>query len=251
MKLIIKIGSNVLRNSEGGWDEEAVAQLVHQICVLQGEGHQCVLVSSGAVFVGRMTTMGFGGGTFCRQGYASLGQAVLMGRFVEVFHRYQRNCGQILVTKQQVHGGERNGLCLLLEEMLCFGVIPVINENDAVASAEEGFTDNDELAGQLAQLLGADHVCILSTVEGVYRNRTTKEIIRVLHHVDDALDFVQDGTSSHGRGGMQTKLRVAQQMADLGIETTIAHGKQRDVLLDIVSGKAVGTRICAAVASTL
>ena len=239
-RITVKVGSNVLTRADGNLDFTRMSALVDQIVELRRRGIEVVLVSSGAVASGR-GEMRIDASALddvsSRQLFSAVGQAKLMNRYFELFRNDGIFCGQVLTTKENFSDGEHylnQKRCV--EVMLANGVVPVVNENDTVSVTELMFTDNDELSGLIAEMVGADALVILSNVDGIFDGDPADPRSRVIREIraDDAVEkFVSDGKSSHGRGGMASKCGVARRVASCGIPVIIANGRREDVLLRI------------------
>jgi glutamate 5-kinase len=218
-----------------------MSALVDQIAELRGQGFAVILISSGAVASGKSEIRPDHrlDAVSARQLYASVGQAKLINRYYELFREHIIHCGQILTTKENF-GSRRHYLnqkhCM--EVMLDNGVIPIVNENDAVSVTELMFTDNDELSGLIAAMMGVDALVILSNVNGVYDGDPSlpqSQIIRKIYPDNkDTLLFVQPVKSQFGRGGMLTKCSVARKVAAEGIEVIIANGLKDGMLTSVM-----------------
>jgi len=249
MKIVIKLGTNVLTKDNGLLDITNISQLVDQMAELKNRGIEIILVSSGAVGAGRsmMEVPKNLNKVVQRQVLSSIGQVKLMNTYADLFRNYQIFCAQVLATKEDFRDrthylNMKNCFLALLRD----NVIPIVNENDVISVSELMFTDNDELAGLIASMIGADALIILSSVDGVLDGSPEDENSKVIPLIDamdkKTLDLVLPTRSSFGRGGMATKIRIAQKAAKLGIQTYIANGKRRAILLDILNGKFVGTQ---------
>lgn len=248
MRIVVKLGSQVLCDQQGQLNTQVLAALVGQVATLHQQGWQVLLVSSGAVAAGT-------GGDLSeklrksdpvtrKQVLAATGQVRLMQTYVGEFDRHGLTIAQVLASKSDFQ--TRNHYLNMrncLEGILDAGITPVVNENDVVSITELMFTDNDELAGLLAAMVGAQMLCMLSTVSGVMDGQTVIRQWDEQVHSTDSL--VADGTSRLGRGGMQSKIAVARKTAALGTEVVIADGRTEGVLMDVVSGKPPGTRFAA------
>ena len=239
-RIAVKIGSNVLTRKDGTLDITRMSSLVDQVAELHHAGVEIVLVSSGAVASGR-SEVKVGkklDSVSARQLYSAVGQAKLINRYYELFREHGLMCGQVLTTKENF-GSRTHYLnqkhCM--EVMLEHGVIPIVNENDTISVTELMFTDNDELSGLIATMMGMDALIILSNIDGIYNGNPTDPASRVIPEVEsgkaDLSAYVQAGRSSFGRGGMLTKCHIAQKVADEGILVIIANGKRPDILLDL------------------
>lgn len=247
-KIVVKIGTNVLSRPDGLLDITAISQIADQIAEVKRRGTEVVLVSSGAVGAGRslVSLPDDAGRVVQRQVLAAVGQIKLMSIYADLFGRYGLLCAQVLATKEDFRDRRhylnmQNCFAALLRDK----IIPIVNENDVISVSELMFTDNDELAGLVAALTGAQGLIILSNVEGVFDGPPAQPGSRVIGEVlpGERLQpgFIDPARSSFGRGGMMTKFRFAQKAARVGITTWIANGKRPEVLSDILQGKAVGT----------
>ena len=250
-RIVIKVGSQVLCDTDGRLDRPVLAQLVDQAARLAGDGWQVLLVSSGAVAAGRGVTGGalerIADPVARKQVLAATGQVRLMETYRALFAEKNLAVAQVLTSKSdfQTRGHYLN-MRGCIDALLDAGVVPIVNENDVVAVTELMFTDNDELAGLLAGMVNADLLCLLSTVPGVYDGNPDDPATRIIRDWDDdrhqVENIVQAGASALGRGGMHSKLGIARRTAQLGTAVVIADGREADVLLEIASGRPAGTR---------
>ena len=240
-RIAVKIGSNVLTRKNGTLDITRMSALVDQVAELHHAGMEIVLISSGAVASGR-SEVKVGkklDSVSARQLYSAVGQAKLINRYYELFREHGLMCGQVLTTKENF-GSRTHYLnqkhCM--EVMLEHGVIPIVNENDTISVTELMFTDNDELSGLIATMMGMDALIILSNIDGIYNGNPADSASQVIPVVErgktDLASYVQTGRSSFGRGGMLTKCHIAQKVADEGIMVVIANGKRSNILLDLL-----------------
>ncbi len=249
-RLVIKVGTNVLTRPDGRLDVTNISALVDQIAALKQSGVELVLVSSGAVGAGRELLPGRDDheAVAQRQVYSAIGQVRLMELYRQLFAGHGLLCAQVLATKgdfrddlhyENMHNCFR---ALLLDE-----IVPVVNENDVVAVTELMFTDNDELAGLVARMLGAEALVILSSVEGLYDGPPDDPDSRLIRRVDPLDEgvhaFVQARKTSGGRGGMATKLRIASETARHGIPVLIGNGRRPGILGTFGPGEWPGTTI--------
>lgn len=249
MRIVVKVGTNVLAREDGQLDVTNISHLVDQIAHLKTENKvEVILVSSGAVGAGlgmyplpNMTSK-----VVRRQVLSAIGQVRLMELYRQLLDNQGLFCAQVLATKADFSGrghyiNMRNCLLALLQEK----VVPIINENDVVSVSELMFTDNDELAGLVAAMLNADALILLSSVDGVLTGPPDEPASEVIPFIapDDQqwLRAIAPSKSSFGRGGMQTKFRIAQKAAKVGITTYIANGRTPHILTSILSGSYVGT----------
>jgi len=250
-RIVVKIGSQVLCDAAGALNREVMDRLAGQVGGLAAQGHQLLLVSSGAVAAGS----GVAGNRLARiadpvtrkQVLAATGQLRLMESWRALFDQQGLPVAQILASKSDFQT-RRHYLNMrgCIEALLTAGIVPIVNENDVVAITELMFTDNDELAGLLAGMVNADLLCLLSTVPGVFDGDPDDPATQCIGTWDDAVhqieDIVQRGTSALGRGGMHSKLAIALKTAKLGTEVVIADGADPDVLVKVVTAQSAGTR---------
>lgn len=240
-RIAVKIGSNVLTRADGTLDITRMSAIVDQVAELHHRGVKVIIISSGAVASGRSELRENKrlDAVSARQLYSAVGQAKLINRYYELFREHGIACGQVLTTKENF-STRRHYLnqkhCM--EVMLANDVIPIVNENDTVSVTELMFTDNDELSGLIASMMDMQALVILSNIDGVYDGNPSDPASKVIFDIDsftDASEFIQDGKSTFGRGGMATKYRIARKVAGEGIAVIIANGKRNNILLDILS----------------
>ena len=244
MRIVIKIGSNVLTRSDGLLDVTRMSSIVDQVALLRRHGIDVVLVSSGAVASGRgelrrLVKASRLDDLSARQLFSAVGQAKLINRYYELFREHDIHCGQVLATKENF---ARRASYLnqqhCMTAMLAHGVIPIVNENDTVSLTELMFTDNDELSGLIATMMNADRLIILSNIDGMYTGDPSdpaSELIARIEPDDDPTDYIATTKSSAGRGGMVSKCRIARRVASEGIEVIVANGK-RDGIIPALAG---------------
>lgn len=245
--LVIKIGSNVIAQSDGSLNTPLLRSLTEQIAALRRAGYDVLLVSSGAVTAGRkkVNLVPKTDPVTQRQVLAAVGQAQLMQVYTELFNAYDTTCAQILVSKEDFRS-RRHYLNIrnCLSGILHHQVLPIINENDVVSVTELMFTDNDELAGLLASMMNAERLIILTNVDGIYNRPPSHPEAQLLEEVtpQEPLDAqISAEKSDFGRGGMRTKSRIARKLANLGISVHIANGRSPLILEKIISEDKVGT----------
>ncbi len=243
MRVVIKIGSNVLTRADGTLDTERMASLTEQVVRLCDTGVEAIIVSSGAVAAGRGVIKPTKklDAVAARQLFSAVGQAKLINIYYNLFEKYNIVCGQVLTTKESLstrghYLNQRNCMRVMLNS----GVIPIINENDTISVTELMFTDNDELSGMVASMMDADKLIILSNIDGIYNGDPadpSSEVIRTVGgDVEDLSQYISTTRSQFGRGGMLTKCRIACKVADEGVEVVIANGKRDDILCDLLLG---------------
>lgn len=252
MNIVIKVGTQSILSHDGTPFEPVMLHLVEQIVMLQKAGHHVVLVSSGAVSSGRKMALQllgkqYGSSIAEKQMLASLGQHELMHIYASMFKSHHILASQILLTKQDFQTRQHYlNIARLLRELLDHkNIVPIINENDSVSIEELMFTDNDELAGLIAAQMNADKLIILTNVKGVYTGHPTDpgaEFISIIKAEQDWPE-VSAATSTHGRGGMSSKLGTARKMSALGITTHIASIDEPSVITRIIAQEVLGTTI--------
>jgi len=240
-RIVVKVGSNVLTRSDGSLDTTRVSAIVDQIVALRGKGYETVLVTSGAVACGRALIREDRKLTDVqqRQLYSAIGQVRLMDLYYRLFQNYGITVGQVLTMKKNFdEGQEYNNQKSCMEVMLQGHVLPIVNENDTVSITELMFTDNDELSGLVAGMVGAGTLVILTNVDGVYDGSPDDPASRVIPRIlpGDAIDgHISSKKSSSGRGGMSSKCHVAMKLAGEGIRVIIANGRRENILVDVLS----------------
>lgn len=240
-RIIIKVGSNVLTADSGLPNAGRMSQLVEQLATLQKEGHEVVLISSGAVASGRssITIDERKNPVASRQLLAAVGQVHLIKNYAALFSNHQLLCAQVLATKEDFKGRNhylnmKNCLEVLLQQK----VVPIVNENDVVSITELMFTDNDELAGLVTAMLNADRLIILSNVDGIFNGDPKVEGSSVIEKIGlqdtSVIDSIGKTKSTFGRGGMLTKFKIARKVSGLGVHVHIANGTRDNVILDVL-----------------
>lgn len=246
-RLVVKLGTGVLTDSRKQIDPAQLEQLVAQIAAQRKAGKEMVLVTSGAVGAG-MGALGYEkrpGELAELQACAAVGQSRLMATYAGLFGKHDLHVAQVLLTHEDLehherHLNARNTLVTLLDR----GVVPIINENDAVSFTEIKFGDNDKLSALVASLLPADLLVILTTVDGVVENfgRANPKTISVVETIDAAVEKLAGGTTSETAvGGMKSKIEAAKIAVRSGIPLVIASGKKKNVLAKILGGEDEGT----------
>ena len=239
-RIAVKVGSNVLTRRDGTLDVTRMSALVDQIAELHKTGVEIILVSSGAVASGRSEVHSAKklDSVDQRQLFSAVGQAKLTNRYYELFREHGIAVGQVLTMKENFatrrhYLNQKNCMTVMLEN----GVIPIVNENDTISVSELMFTDNDELSGLIASMMGAQALIILSNIDGIYNGSPadpTSEVIREIGQGKDLSSYIQTSKSSFGRGGMLTKTNIARKVADEGITVIIANGKRDNILVDLI-----------------
>lgn len=252
-RVVVKIGSALLTDPQAGLAVDKIADYCRQIEQLKGSGYQIVLVSSGAVAEGcaRLGWQQRPETVHQLQAAAAVGQMGLAQAYERSLAAFQLRTAMIMLTHDDLANRERYlNARATLAQLLELDVVPVINENDTVATEEIRFGDNDTLAALVTNLLQADLLIILTDVAGLMdadpRQHPDAQRIAQAEANDPALDQLPgEGSGEMGRGGMVTKLRAARLAARSGADTLIASGHRADVLLSAVAGEDVGTRLTA------
>lgn len=250
-RIVIKVGSSSLQHKEtGGLDYIKLEVLVREICNLRNMGKEVVLVSSGAIAVGKRTVhLGKDDDPIAvKQACAAIGQARLMMTYQKIFSEYNHVCAQILMTKNTIVDPlNRFNAHNTFSELLKLGVVPIVNENDTVATYEIKFGDNDTLSAIVAALIDADLLILLSDIDGLYtddpnQNKDAKFISVVDELTDDLMQMGKASTGSNvGTGGMNTKLQAAKIATVAGADMIIANADDMRIIHRIMDGREYGT----------
>ena len=250
-RLVVKVGSSLVTNEGQGLDHAALARWAEQIAELKRRKKEVVLVSSGAVAEG-MQRLGWKrrpNALHELQAAAAVGQMGLVEAYESCFRKHDLHTAQILLTHEDLADRKRYlNARSTLRTLLDLGVIPVINENDTVATDEIRFGDNDTLAALVTNLIEADALVILTDQPGLYtkdpRRHADAELVREARAGDASLEKMAGGVGSHiGSGGMLTKVLAARRAARSGAATIIASGREANVLVRLASGEAIGTQL--------
>ena len=249
-RIVVKVGSSTLTYDNGKPNIRRIEQLVRTISDLQNRGFEMVLVSSGAVAVGtaKLGLKERPRELAVKQAAAAVGQCELMHIYDKMFLEYGINVAQILLTRENIVDTEqRQNIHNTFTELTKIGVVPIINENDTIATAEIKVGDNDTLGAIVACSIHADLLVLLSDIEGLYTADPRKDpearLIPVVEKVTPEIEGLAGGAGSGlGTGGMATKLRAAKMVTAAGCDMIITNGERPQVLYDVADGKAVGTR---------
>lgn len=248
-KIVVKVGTSTLTQGSQKLSRRYMLSLVQQLVCLHEQGRQVVLVSSGAVAAGRelLNSPKVDRSLPSKQMFASIGQVKLMQTWAELFSLYGLQVGQILLTREDFSNRKRYlNARDTLTCLLSHGIIPIINENDTIATKENRVGDNDNLAALVANLIGANGVILLTDQEGLYtadpRTNPEAKLIPIVKHIDATTFALAGGSSTNlGTGGMVTKIEAAQIASQSGTRTIIASSARPNVLKEIAEGKQVGT----------
>lgn len=257
-RIIIKFGTNALTRDDGEIALSRIFSFIESIADLKKQGKEIIIITSGAVGFGvkklglseKPTLLAM------KQACAAVGQGQLMALYEESFEKYRISTAQLLLTEDSFSNRKKYlSLRRTLNSLIDYGVIPVINENDAISTTElkcysqDGFkicfSDNDKLSALVMTKLDADLLLILSDVEGLYDDNpnTNKEakVIPVVKEIDEYIEALGFDASSRGRGGMKTKLEAAKVAMHSGGMAIIANGKNPNIINEVFTGEEVGT----------
>ncbi len=247
---VVKLGSALLTRDGRGLDEPAIRVWVDQLAALRDHGVDVVVVSSGAIAEG-MSRLGLARRPEALQdlqALAAVGQMGLVQVYERAFQRHGTHAAQVLLTHEDVADRRRYlNARTTFRSLLAYGVVPVVNENDTVATSEIRLGDNDTLAGLVANLVEAERLVILTDQAGLFtadpRVDPSASLVREGRAGDPALDAMAGGGGALGRGGMVTKLRAAALAARSGADTWIVSGREPEVLLRLHRGQPTGTHL--------
>ncbi len=248
-RVVVKVGTSTITYSNGKINYEKIEKLARIMTDLQNQGKEMILVSSGAgaAGVGRMGLEAKPSTIPGKQACAAVGQGILMHIYERLFGEYGQVVAQVLLTKADMvnrhsYANARNAL----QEMISWGVIPIINENDVVAIDEFKIGDNDNLSALVASLADADLDILLSDIDGLYtanpKIHPEAKLVSVVEEVTPAIEATAGGAGSkNATGGMLTKLQAAKNAMSAGIALIIANGEDLEILRRIMRGEPVGT----------
>ena len=250
MRIVIKIGTSTLTHATGHLNIRRVEKLCEVMSDLKNAGHEIILVSSGAIGmgIGKLSLKSRPTDIPTKQAAAAVGQCELMYIYDKLFSEHNHTVAQILITGADVQNEERNrNFKNTLYRLLELEALPIINENDTIATDEIVIGDNDTLGAIVATSANADMLILLSDIDGLYTEDPHKNPnASLLHEVnkitDEIIAMTGGSVTQLGTGGMQTKLHAAQIATQEGIEMVIANGNNPEILYDIVNGEIVGTR---------
>ena len=255
-RIVIKIGTNVLQEPNGKLDHKLIGKLAGQIAKIRRYGHEVLVVSSGSVGAGReLCSINESSNSLASQQIlASVGQARLIQIYADAFRKHKTTVAQILLTRGDF--GLRTSYLNIrntLENLLKYKIVPIVNENDVVATEELelNFGDNDLLAVYLATLIGADQLFFLTIASGLLKKEKTAEGMRsvvvekVQELTDEILRHCLPVTSAGGKGGMESKVRSAGMAMSFGIDTYIMDGKYPEGVCAVMEGQQCGTHFVA------
>ena len=253
MRIVLKIGTSTLAHETGRLNIRRVEELCKVMSDLKNAGNEIILVSSGAIGmgVGKLALAKKPDDIPTKQAAAAVGQCELMYTYDKLFSEYNHTVAQILITGEDIEVLERRtNFENTMRRLLELSVIPILNENDSIATEQIVIGDNDTLGAIVATTLQADLLIILSDINGLYTADPHKNKDAVLLHTVDEItpeiEAMIGGVGSRlGTGGMMTKIKAAKMTTEKGIDMVIANGDIPSVIYDIVEGKDVGTRFIA------
>ncbi|MEM8767698.1 MAG: glutamate 5-kinase, partial [Pseudomonadota bacterium] len=252
--LVLKVGSALLSDPEHGLAQDLIHALGEEITRQLDAGRRVVLVSSGAVVEGvsRLKLKARPQLVHELQAAAAVGQMGLVQAYERTFARHGRHAAMVLLTHEDMADRQRYlNARATLTTLLDFGAVPVINENDSVATDEIRFGDNDTLAALVTNLIQADLLVVLTDADGLHesdpRHNPESAVVGYADAADKSLDGMVAGSGAFGRGGMITKLKAARLAARSGAHTVIANGREEDILQRVLAGESLGTLLAAKV----
>ncbi len=249
MRIVVKIGTSTLAHPTGHLNIRRVEALCKVMSDIKNAGHELILVSSGAIGmgVGKLGLRQRPGDIPTKQAAAAVGQCELMYFYDKIFGEYHHTVAQLLITGDDTKNERRHAnFTNTLNRLLELGALPILNENDTVATEEIVIGDNDTLAAIVAQSIGADLLILLSDIDGLYTaDPHTRPDAQLLHRITRLDDSVRQlagvSSSQQGTGGMVTKLRAAEICLSCGCDMVIANGNDPDNLYRILDGQNIGT----------
>ncbi len=250
MRIVVKVGTSTLAYATGRLNIRHMEEFCKVLSDLKNEGHEIIVVSSGAIGMGmgKLSLKQRPDDIPTRQAVAAVGQCELMYTYDKLFSEYNHTVAQLLITDFVVHNEKmHNNFKNTLNRLLQMDAIPIINENDTVATEEIGIGDNDTLAAIVTTCADADLLVLLSDIDGLYtadphKHKGAQLIEKITEINEDILSLAGGSGSQNGTGGMVTKLQAAKMCMDAGKDMIITNGANPNVLYDIAAGKSVGSR---------
>lgn len=249
MRFVIKVGTSTLAHATGRANVRRIEKLVKTLADLKNAGHEIILVSSGAIGmgVGKLNLPARPQDMAGKQAAAAVGQCELMYLYDKLFAEYGHTVAQILLTGEDIeHNDRRVNFENTISRLLELNCLPIVNENDTVATQEIAVGDNDTLSAVVACSTKADLLVLFTDIDGLYTGNPhrdkTASLIRTVEKITPEIEkLAENSDSSLGTGGMITKLHAAKLVTEQGIDMIIADGKKPEALYDILEGKSVGT----------
>jgi glutamate 5-kinase len=252
-RIVVKVGTSSLSHENGRMNFQRIERLSYVLSAIRSRGIEVILVSSGAIGVGagRLGLKERPKELEKKQALAAVGQAELIKIYQKFFEEYNQTVAQMLLTKDVMTTSTKykNAKNTLLK-LLSMGIIPIINENDTISTYEIEFGDNDTLSANVATLVDADLLILLSDIDGLFssdpKKEITAEIIRSVERITPTLEKLASGAgTSFATGGMITKISAAKICTKAGIDTVITNGNEPANIFDILEGKEIGTHFVA------
>ena len=250
MRIVIKIGTSTLTYENGCLNIRRIEALCKTVSDIKNSGNEVILVSSGAIAmgIGKLNLGSKPSDIAGKQACAAVGQCELMYTYDKLFSEYNHTVAQILLTAPDLTCADRHKKFEdTMSRLLEYSVLPIINENDTIATREIVFGDNDTLAAEVAVSIGADLLVLLSDIDGLYncdpRKNADASLIKEVHKIDESILALAGGAGSNlGTGGMETKLKAAKIVTEAGCDMIITNGTYPERLYAIIDGNPVGTR---------
>ena len=249
-RIVVKVGTSTLTKGSG-IDTEYIDALAGQIAALVKQGKQILLVTSGAIGMGakQLSIAGPVMDMKMRQACAAIGQPILMAEYRKAFEQFGVTVAQVLLTAEVLNNRKTYlNLQNSIETLLKLGVVPILNENDSISTAEIGsaFGDNDKLSALVASKIDADLLILLTDIDALYdkdpRKHSDAQPIRLVEEITESISKAAGGRgSAHSTGGMKTKLAAAKIASTAGCQIVLAHGREPQVLQRILEGEEIGT----------
>ncbi len=253
MRVVVKVGTSTLAHATGRLNIRRVEELCRVLSDLKNSGNEVILVSSGAIGmgVGKLSLKERPQDIPTKQAAAAVGQCELMYTYDKLFSEYHHTVAQILLTGSDFRHDDRyHNFQNTMRRLLELGVLPIINENDTIATEEIKVGDNDTLSAMVAVSIGAERLVLLSDIDGLYtadpHKHADAKLIPTVHAITPEIEALAGGEGSAlGTGGMRTKLNAASLCMEAGCEMVILNGENPALLYDLFDGKSVGTRFFA------
>jgi glutamate 5-kinase len=248
-KIVVKVGTSLLAYDNGKINLQRMERLVRVLADLHNSGKEVILVSSGAVGVG-VGMIGLEdkpGGLVQKQALAAIGQVGLIRLYQKFFDEYHKTVAQVLLTRDGIENSRRRKNARnTLHELIRMGIIPIVNENDTVATDEIEFGDNDTLSASVATLVHAGLLLILTNTDGVFTSDphlddSARKVPKVMKASDDLKGIDLNGSSKMGSGGMASKIAAAEMCREHNVDVVIADGRDPSVVMEVLEGKDLGT----------
>jgi len=248
-KIVVKVGTSLLAYDNGKINLQRMEKLVRVLSDLHNSGKEVILVSSGAVAVGAgmIGLKEKSDDLVKKQALAAIGQVGLIRLYQKFFDEYNTTLAQVLLTRDGIENSlRRKNARNTLHQLIEMGIIPVVNENDTVATEEIEFGDNDTLSAQVATLINAELLLILTDTDGVYTSNphihhSAQKVPKVMNASDDLKDVDLEGSSKMGSGGMASKIAAAELCREHNVDVVIADGTDPLTILAVLEGKDLGT----------